>query len=1129
MSGVDVRAGVLGRPAIAGPDGPRALAGERESKLLALLAARPGQAVTAEELEDQLWGGRLVSDAALRVAVGRLRRRWADIAGEDPIRSEGRAYLLDLLPSEVDAGRFSALVEQARIDRRRQRAVAALATLDLAEALWRGPAFAGCEDLDALRPDRERLEQLRLVAREERAIALLGCERIDDAIGVAERLIVDDPYREVAWAIRIVALARSGRRGRALEAFDEVTRRFADDLGIAPGSDLRRVAEAVRLDDVDGLLEWAGQVDAEAVTAPRTVLVGRDDELATAAEVVQQAQRSGLRLLVVRGEAGIGKTALLEALLDADDQAGGRFVAGRCDRQGVVPLQPALQALRQVIGPGGGAAGVELARLVAGEADDQLPRTDDAVVARHRMLDLIGQVVAETSRRGASVLVFDDMQWADPLTLALVDHIAREVRAAPVVLALGVRSDPRGRTPLDGWLADVGIDVPLTELDLGPIGRDDVARLVGDGVDASQVHEASGGNPLYALQLGRFLEERADGDASLPEGLRRVCRARIDQLDPRVVEVLEAMSVLGPSAWLGDVARLLGTTREQVASAVAGGRQAGVLAWSDGLEEIRVVHGVIRTETYEGLDPGRRAALHHAAAALPGTPRVAVALHLAASWPLATSDDELALAAVRAGFAALAVGAVDAATTFFRILLDLGTTTASDRVAALLGLGAQLLEGADVRAGRALIVEGRAEAKAVGRCDLVADSLSSADVSLVTVSAPEVAAIVEEIDEVLAHLDPSDHGRRARLLGWRADTQINADPARSLADVDHARAEAVVADDDAALALVAYVEVRHASARSDPAGSLLARIDDVLRARPHDPSHAGRVGFVRTTTLLRLGRLDEAQKSLAALRETCRGDAALSMVLALQDLGVMSADRAVPEVDAANEAVVVADETLAGLAVVGRMIQLTVVRREQLRLRELEPLAAVADRVGSQQYMGMIVAAARHEDGDHDAARARLAALADVLPGPAVDWCADAMAALAAELSFDLDEAGVVGPLRDRLERIRGEVVVGYSGVVCLGRADRYLGRLAAAEGDLDAAVARLAAAHQADDDDGLGLWAAWAAADEAAVRLRRRAPGDAARARALLREAAVGATTLGSPRLAAHVARTAPPTTPGH
>ena len=190
------------------------------------------------------------------------------------------------------------------------------------------------------------------------------------------------------------------------------------------------------------------------------------------------------------------------------------------------------------------------------------------------------------------------------------------------------------------------------------------------------------------------------------------------------------------------------------------------------------------------------------------------------------------------------------------------------------------------------------------------------------------------------------------------------------------------------------------------------------------------------------------------------------------------------------------------------------IRREQLRLQELESMLAAAGSTGRTGLQGLL-AACRLEAGDRAGAQALVDSfVADALPTLARDWVHEAAVALVADVAFEL---GVFpGPeLYEQLVPCEGQLVVMCSAGLVVGRVDRYLGQLVALTGDHDRAIEHLTRARELDTASGCRLWAGWAAHDEAMVRAARSGPGDARRADELLGLAREGAEWVGSLRLA--------------
>ncbi len=221
------------------------LGGPKQRLVLAHLLLRANQVVPADTLIEEIWGDE-PPDAvrsALQAYVSRLRKALG------PGRLEGRppGYVLHAEPDEVDAVRFEALVRRAR-ERVGRDANAAAALLDEALALWKGPPLAGLADEPSLRPEVARLEELRLVAAEDRIDAALALGRHPD-IGELERLVGQNPLRERFWGQLILALYRAGRQAEALKAFRRARDLLSEELGIDPSPELQRLHEQVLRQD----------------------------------------------------------------------------------------------------------------------------------------------------------------------------------------------------------------------------------------------------------------------------------------------------------------------------------------------------------------------------------------------------------------------------------------------------------------------------------------------------------------------------------------------------------------------------------------------------------------------------------------------------------------------------------------------------------------------------------------------------------------------------------------------------------------------------------------------------------------------------------------------------------------
>ncbi len=209
---------------------------------------------------------------------------------------------------DLDAVRFADLVTDGRRHLDQGRPEDAAADFRAALSLWRGEALADVRFAPFAAPQVTRLELERLAVIERRIAADLACGRHHDLVSELAGLVGEHPLQEGLWAHRMVALYRAGRQADALRAFAEVREILAEQLGLEPGPELRRLEEAIlqQRDDLEppprpALLSSA----IGAVASARSPIVGREDELQSLC-----GRLAAQRVLSLVGPAGVGKTRL---------------------------------------------------------------------------------------------------------------------------------------------------------------------------------------------------------------------------------------------------------------------------------------------------------------------------------------------------------------------------------------------------------------------------------------------------------------------------------------------------------------------------------------------------------------------------------------------------------------------------------------------------------------------------------------------------------------------------------------------------------------------------------------------------------------------------------------------------
>ncbi|MEV0632649.1 BTAD domain-containing putative transcriptional regulator [Nonomuraea wenchangensis] len=606
------------------------LGGPRQRGVLALLVAARGQVVPVDRMIEDLWRGEPPARAlmSLQAYVSNLRRLLEP--GRPPrtparlLVSASPGYALRLPPGSVDAWRFEDLLDQARAatDPRTVRT-------RLAEAfgLWQGPAFAEVADEPWAAAETARLNELRLVATELHVAAGL---RVGDAAAVvpeAERLTRDEPLREEGWRLHALALWSSGRQADALATLRRARGILAEELGLDPGPDLTALEEAILTQRTDVLRET---VPPPSPRAPITVapFVGREAELSALVVAATEAAADGVRIALVTGEAGLGKSTLLEHLGRRLERDGWLVAVGHCPEVDSAPpawaWTEALRAVAAATSPG------EYAGDLAPLLTDTEPVNADATAGRFRLRQAVWKwlaTVAATQRPVAVVL--DDLHWADAATLELLGG-GLGLRA-PILVVAAYRADESGH--LTGTLASLARATPL-RLALRGLDDEAVAELVRTECEADDetiagIAERTGGNPFYVRESARLLngEGALVALSEVPEGVRDVLRRRLARLPEGAVSILRLAAVAGRESSVDVLVRAAGTDEDGVTDALDAGVIAGLLD-EPATGRVRFVHALVRDTLIADLSRLRTARMHaRIAAALEGGDDIAALAH----------------------------------------------------------------------------------------------------------------------------------------------------------------------------------------------------------------------------------------------------------------------------------------------------------------------------------------------------------------------------------------------------------------------------------------------------------------------------------------------------------------------
>ncbi|WP_031505696.1 helix-turn-helix transcriptional regulator [Streptomyces megasporus] len=361
-----------------------------------------------------------------------------------------------------------------------------------------------------------------------------------------------------------------------------------------------------------------GAVDSARVSP---VFVGRGDELTVLLDALARAAQGEPQAVVVAGEAGVGKTRLLEEFLNAARADGAVAAVGGCVEIGAdglpfAPISTLLRSLHRQLGRELTAAAAgqegELARLLPelGETTREWHEED----GRARLFELTARLLESLSKERTLVLAVEDLHWADRSTRELLAYLFRSLDRARLVLVAGYRSDDiHRRHPLRPFLAELDRLRTVRRIELPRLSREEVrAQIAGiQGVEnpepelAEQVFERSEGNPF-------FVEELTVGGTAcgISDSLRDLLLVRVEALPETSQQVVRIAAEGGSAvehALLAAVARL---PEDELIEALRAAVGANILAPTQDGDGYRFRHALVREAVSEDLLPGERVGLN---------------------------------------------------------------------------------------------------------------------------------------------------------------------------------------------------------------------------------------------------------------------------------------------------------------------------------------------------------------------------------------------------------------------------------------------------------------------------------------------------------------------------------------
>jgi DNA-binding SARP family transcriptional activator/tetratricopeptide (TPR) repeat protein len=609
--------------------------GSRKSRtLLKLLAVeRPGL-VTIDRIAEILWPDERPASPEQNVAtmVSRLRA----VLGAELIQGGRAGYRLAAGPDVVvDLDVAAGFCEQAEGKLGTAAAVALAAAERAHELLSAGTAIGEEHYADWADPAREQVRELLRRVRLAVAEAALATGDPRRAASYAEAAVAADPLDEAAHRWYMSATAAAGEQAKALATYEALRQRLRRELGADPAPQTRELHLAILREQDGGLaLSGSGRVVPPRPRPGAILLAGRDRESKVLREAWAAAAGGQPGLVTITGEAGIGKTALAEALAAEASGDGGTVLRTRCyETERSLFLQPIVEAvapvaastpagtLRQLLGEHATAA-AGLLPEVAALLGPPPPGRGSMEMERRRAFEAVRAFLRGLAERNPVLLLVDDLQYAGQSTVELMHFLGREPPGTRLLVLATVRAENDAQ--VGAALAPVARRVWAGPLDPDAVAQ--LARAAGQGELAGRILEQTRGHTLFVVEVLRAL---ASGEEGVPESLRTAVQARVRRAGTGVEALLRAAAVLGATVdplTVGVMLDLVPTTALELCEAALGARLLVVSG-----RDYEFANDLIREVLYASTPEPTRLAYHRRAAdLLTGQPE-SLARHAAAA------------------------------------------------------------------------------------------------------------------------------------------------------------------------------------------------------------------------------------------------------------------------------------------------------------------------------------------------------------------------------------------------------------------------------------------------------------------------------------------------------------------
>lgn len=381
-----------------------------------------------------------------------------------------------------------------------------------------------------------------------------------------------------------------------------------------------------------------GPVNEAPSATSSSVLVGRDAELAALRGGLEEALQGRAGLFLVTGEAGMGKTRLVDEVMSLGRSRGIRVVSGRCwEAVDAPPYWPWMQVLRQLCAElsdtglrGSAVSAGELVRLVPQVAEGLGVPTPPQAVSPHdrfALFDSVASLIRSAAEARPTMLVLEDIHAADESSLLLLQFLALQDRNARLIV-VATYDDLAGRGKPDhaqlvSEIAREGRQLSLRGLDLDAVRRlyERASGNKPSDAMAQAIRDASEGNPFFIEETIRMFTAKGDihrPDFSIgfrvPEGARGIIRRRLEGVGEEVVELLSVASVIGREFDATLLQKVVDIEMDALLEILAQAVGAQVISETSALGRYAFTHILIRETLYEDLTAAKRMRLHRTVA-----------------------------------------------------------------------------------------------------------------------------------------------------------------------------------------------------------------------------------------------------------------------------------------------------------------------------------------------------------------------------------------------------------------------------------------------------------------------------------------------------------------------------------